>query len=64
LERREWKLAVDRSHPMTANHPFLVPVVIDDMPGQDEQQGKPTMTVSRARSITPTVFALATSAAE
>jgi hypothetical protein len=28
--RLEWKLAVDRSQLMTANRPFLVPVVIDD----------------------------------
>jgi TIR domain len=35
--RLEWKLAVDRSHLMTANRPFLVPVVIDDISGQDEQ---------------------------
>ena len=35
--RLEWKLAVDRSHLMAANHPFLVPVVIDDISGRDEQ---------------------------
>ena len=35
--RLEWKLAVDRSHLMTANRPFLVPVVIDDTSDQDEQ---------------------------
>ncbi len=35
--RLEWKLAVDRSHLMAANRPFLVPVVIDDISGQDEQ---------------------------
>src|SRR5215210_4426988 len=28
--RLEWKLAVDRSHLMARDHPFLVPVVIDD----------------------------------
>jgi hypothetical protein len=28
--RLEWKLAVDRSHLMAAEKPFLVPVVIDD----------------------------------
>jgi TolB-like protein/thioredoxin-like negative regulator of GroEL len=28
--RLEWKLAVDRSHLMVAERPFLVPVVIDD----------------------------------
>ena len=35
--RLEWKLAVDRSHLMTANRPFLVPVAIDDVSAQDEQ---------------------------
>jgi TolB-like protein len=35
--RLEWKLAVDRSHLMTASRPFLVPVVIDDTSDQDEQ---------------------------
>jgi hypothetical protein len=28
--RLEWKLAVDRSHLMAAEKPFLVPVVVDD----------------------------------
>jgi len=28
--RLEWKLAVDRSHLMSDDHPFFVPVVIDD----------------------------------
>ncbi len=28
--RLEWKLAIDRSHLMAPNRPFLVPVVIDD----------------------------------
>lgn len=28
--RLEWKLAVDRSHLMSDDHPFLMPVVIDD----------------------------------
>jgi TolB-like protein/Tfp pilus assembly protein PilF len=30
--RFEWKLAVDRSHLMADDHPFLFPVVIDDTP--------------------------------
>jgi TolB-like protein/Flp pilus assembly protein TadD len=34
--RLEWKLAVDRSHLIMANKPFLVPVVIDDTPDDDE----------------------------
>jgi TolB-like protein len=35
--RLEWKLAVDRSHLMAANRPFLVPVVIDDTAGRGER---------------------------
>jgi TolB-like protein/Tfp pilus assembly protein PilF len=35
--RLEWKLAVDRSHLFTATKAFLVPVAIDDTPGDDEQ---------------------------
>jgi TolB-like protein len=35
--RLEWKLAVDRSHLMAANRPFLVPVVIDDTSGRGER---------------------------
>jgi TolB-like protein/Flp pilus assembly protein TadD len=34
--RLEWKLAVDRSHLITAHRAFLVPVVIDDT-GEDEE---------------------------
>jgi len=34
--RLEWKLAVDRSHLMTGNKAFLLPVVIDDTPDDDE----------------------------
>jgi adenylate cyclase len=34
--RLEWKLAVDRSHLMTGNKAFLLPVVIDDTPEDDE----------------------------
>jgi TolB-like protein/cytochrome c-type biogenesis protein CcmH/NrfG len=30
--RLEWKLAADRSHLIARDHPFLVPVVIDDTP--------------------------------
>src|SRR3954462_5528231 len=33
--RLEWKLAVDRSHLMAADRPFLVPVVIDNPPEDD-----------------------------
>jgi TolB-like protein/Tfp pilus assembly protein PilF len=35
--RLEWKLAVDRSHLITATKAFLLPVVIDDTPEDDEQ---------------------------
>jgi TolB-like protein/Tfp pilus assembly protein PilF len=35
--RLEWKLAVDRSHLMSANRAFLLPVVIDDSRDDDEQ---------------------------
>lgn len=35
--RLEWKLAIDRSHLMASNVPFLVPVVIDDIPNSDER---------------------------
>jgi TolB-like protein len=35
--RLEWKLAVDRSHLITSNRAFLVPVVIDGTPDDDEQ---------------------------
>ena len=35
--RLEWKLAVDRSHLMTAGKTFLLPVVIDDTRDSDEQ---------------------------
>jgi TolB-like protein len=33
--RREWKLAVDRTHDMSDRVPFLMPVVIDDTRDQD-----------------------------
>jgi TolB-like protein len=35
--RLEWKLAVDRSHLMSHDHPFLVPVVIDQTSEGDER---------------------------
>jgi pimeloyl-ACP methyl ester carboxylesterase len=34
--RLEWKLAVDRSHLMSSTRPFLIPVVIDDAPNDDQ----------------------------
>jgi TolB-like protein/Flp pilus assembly protein TadD len=35
--RLEWKLAIDRSHLITSNRAFLLPVVIDATPDDDEQ---------------------------
>ena len=35
--RLEWKLAVDRSHLMAADRPFLVPVVVDGTPDSDDR---------------------------
>src|SRR6202451_1898306 len=35
--RREWKLAVDRTHDMADAKPFLVPVVIDDTNDQEAE---------------------------
>src|SRR5215469_17996342 len=35
--RLEWKLAVDRSNLISATRPFLVPVVVDDTPEDDEE---------------------------
>ncbi|HET9390347.1 MAG TPA: TIR domain-containing protein, partial [Steroidobacteraceae bacterium] len=35
--RLEWKLAVDRSHLISANRAFLLPVVIDDTRDDDDQ---------------------------
>jgi hypothetical protein len=30
--RREWRMAIDRSHDMDDDMPFLLPVVVDDTP--------------------------------
>lgn len=35
--RLEWKLAIDRSHLMAADKPFLLPVVVDDTSDDDER---------------------------
>src|SRR3954470_10926333 len=35
--RLEWKLAADRSHLIARDHPFLVPVVIDDTPNESSR---------------------------
>jgi TolB-like protein/Tfp pilus assembly protein PilF len=35
--RLEWKLAIDRSHLISSDLPFLLPVVIDDTPDTDDR---------------------------
>jgi TolB-like protein/Tfp pilus assembly protein PilF len=35
--RLEWKLAVDRSHLMASDLPFLLPVLVDDTPDQEDR---------------------------
>jgi TolB-like protein/Flp pilus assembly protein TadD len=35
--RLEWKLAIDRSHLISSDLPFLLPVVIDDTPNSDDR---------------------------
>lgn len=35
--RLEWKLAVDRSHLMASDLPFLIPAAIDDTPNTDDR---------------------------
>jgi TolB-like protein len=35
--RLEWKLAVDRSHLMASDLPFLLPVVVDDTPDKEDR---------------------------
>jgi TolB-like protein/predicted Zn-dependent protease len=35
--RLEWKLAVDRSHLMASDLPFLLPVVVDDTPDEEDR---------------------------
>jgi TolB-like protein len=35
--RLEWKLAVDRSHLMASDIPFLLPVIVDDTPDQEDR---------------------------
>ncbi len=37
--RREWKLAVERTHDIAASRAFLVPVVIDDTSEADAEVG-------------------------
>jgi TolB-like protein/tetratricopeptide (TPR) repeat protein len=57
--RLEWKLAVDRSHLMAANRPFLLPVVIDDTRDDDERVPERFREVQWTRlpgGATPAVF--------
>jgi TolB-like protein/Tfp pilus assembly protein PilF len=57
--RLEWKLAIDRSHLMVANRPFLVPAVIDDTSDQDEKVPERFREVQWTRlpgGVTPAAF--------
>jgi TolB-like protein/Tfp pilus assembly protein PilF len=57
--RLEWKLAVDRSHLMAANRPFLLPVVIDDTRDDDERVPERFREVQWTRlpgGVTPAAF--------
>lgn len=58
--RLEWKLAVDRSHLMADDQPFLVPVVIDDTPESTARVPDRFRDVQWTRLVmteTPTAFA-------
>jgi adenylate cyclase len=57
--RREWKLAVDRTHDMADGKPFLVPVVIDDTNDHDAEVPESFRAVQWTRlpgGQTPPVF--------
>jgi TolB-like protein len=57
--RREWKLAVGRTHDMAEEKPFLVPVVLDDTTDRDASVPEPFRAVqwTRLRSgQSPAVF--------
>jgi TolB-like protein/TPR repeat protein len=47
--RREWKLAVDRTHDMAEGKPFLVPVVIDNTKEQAAEVPEPFRSVQWTR---------------
>jgi TolB-like protein len=47
--RREWKLAVDRTHDMAENKAFLVPVAIDDTPEKGASVPEPFRQVQWSR---------------
>ena len=50
--RLEWKLAVDRSHLIAPDQPFLLPVVIDDTPRRTS--GSPNDSASSSGHVHPT----------
>jgi TolB-like protein/Tfp pilus assembly protein PilF len=57
--RLEWKLAVDRCHLMAADRAFLLPVVIDDTPDDDERVPERFREVQWTRlpgGVTPAAF--------
>jgi TolB-like protein/Flp pilus assembly protein TadD len=57
--RLEWKFAVDRSHLMASDRPFLLPVVIDDTRDDDERVPERFREVQWTRlpgGATPTAF--------
>ena len=57
--RLEWKLAVDRSHLMASDVPFLLPVVVDDTPDQEDRVPDRFREVQWTRlpgGVSPTAF--------
>jgi len=57
--RLEWKLAVDRSHLMASDLPFLLPVVVDETPDQEDRVPDRFREVQWTRlpdGVTPAVF--------
>jgi TolB-like protein/Flp pilus assembly protein TadD len=57
--RREWRLAVDRTHDMADGKPFLVPVVIDDTHDQEAEVPESFRAVQWTRlphGVTPPAF--------
>jgi TolB-like protein len=57
--RLEWKLAVDRCHLMAADKTFLLPVVIDDTPDDDDrvpERFREVQWTRLPRGATPTAF--------
>jgi TolB-like protein/tetratricopeptide (TPR) repeat protein len=57
--RLEWKLGVDRSHLISADQAFLLPVVIDDTPDDDERVPERFREVQWTRlpgGVTPAAF--------